>query len=119
MVDHTAELIEKLRPYGENIAEWRAYVEKLRLQADEAVASREVDVDALVETEQTAEAIYDAISRFDKLLAQIAEVSPQASGELAEVGEALRLVLLEITELSIQMYAAGEGPRTERVPDAI
>ena len=35
--------------------------------------------------------------------------SPEAAGELAEVGEALHLLLLEITELGTQMYATRSG----------
>jgi len=48
--------------------------------------------------ETTAGEIYAEISSYDGLVQDVAAVSPAAAAELAEVNDALHLVLMEITE---------------------
>lgn len=105
MNTQTIDLATRLKLFGDEIAGWKEDAAALRLKADAAIFARTVDVEALTSLESTAEAIYAAIARFDALKGEIGAVSPRAAGQVAEVGEALRLVLLEITEIGTSMYA--------------
>lgn len=99
----------RLRHFGEHIERWRAEATRLRDRAGSDTASSATDAESLVQVETTAGAIYDEIATFKETVLDIAATSPEAAGELAEVGEALHLLLLEITELGTQMYATRSG----------
>jgi hypothetical protein len=105
MMPANAEMIDRLREFGPNIEKWRKAAEGFRRLADEAVAAETVDEDQLLELERTASDIYEEIATFDKLIPEIATESPDAAAELTAVGEALQLVLLDITETGTRMYS--------------
>jgi hypothetical protein len=94
-------MVDRLRRTAARIAEWQAEADRLR--ATIGLTGR--DEEMLVEIEQTASAIYREIDAFDAIVEDIERQSPAAAGEIAEVGDALRLLLMEITELSIAAYA--------------
>lgn len=92
-------LIHRLRLTAERIANWRHEADRLRATAGAVGGKSE-----LVAIEELAAEIYREIDAFNALVADIDRQSHAAAGEIAEVGDALRLVLLEITELSLVMY---------------
>ena len=67
--------------------------------------------------ERTCSDLYDEIELCSAASKQVAETSPAAAAELAPLEDGLRLALLDITELSTQLYAIHSG-RVE-VPPAI
>ena len=67
--------------------------------------------------ERTCSDLYDEIELCSAATKQVAETSPAAAAELAPLEDGLRLALLDITELSTQLYAIHSG-RVE-VPPAI
>jgi hypothetical protein len=89
----------RLRLTAQRIEAWRREADRLQ-----AVAGVVHGASELIEIEETASDIYREIAEFDALVAEIDRVSHAAAGEIAAVGDALRLVLLEITELSLVMY---------------
>ena len=91
-----------LQHFAENIGRWRAEATRLRGKTEEQQAA---STELLVHVEDTAGEIYREIESFDVAVADVAKQSPQAAGELAEVGETLRLLLLDITELGTQLYS--------------
>ncbi len=99
------DLTNRLRPFGDDLAGWRQAVASLRTRVQEAVDAKSIDAETLTMTERSADEIYAAIDRFDVLKAEVAEASPRAAEQLAEVGDALRLVLLEMTELTTRLYS--------------
>ena len=104
-----AEVSDRLRHYGANIERWRAEAKRLRSQAAASSVDHAADTESLVGLERTADDIYAEIESFKKTVAEIAATSPTAAGELAEVGEVLHLLLLEITELGIKLYSTHSG----------
>ena len=110
------EIADRLKLTAARIAEWRRESDRLR-----AVAGAVHGRSHLVEVEELSGAIYREIDQFDALLADIDRKSHAAAGEIAEVGDALRLVLMEITELSLIMYrleAEATGRSDEAPPSA-
>jgi hypothetical protein len=103
-------MVERLRRTAARIAEWQAEADRLRA----TIGLNGRDEQMLVQIEQTAGAIYREIDAFDAIREEIERQSPAAAGEIAEVGDALRLVLMEITELSIAAYAL--EPADETLP---
>ena len=111
-----ANVIERLREFGPNIEKWRRAAESFRQLAGDAVASHHVDEGQLLDLERTAGDIYEEIATFNKLVPEIATESPNAAAELAAVGEALQLVLLDITETGTRMYSARSIETTQDAP---
>lgn len=111
-----SELADRLHPFAEKIERWREDAVILRGLVANAAAANAVDPDVLLRVEEVSGAIYQAIADFDALVAQIGKDSAGAAGELAVVGDALRLVLMEITELGTQMYSvrSHEAPVPEQ-----
>ncbi|SFZ81064.1 hypothetical protein SAMN02983003_0292 [Devosia enhydra] len=103
------ELIEKLRPIGERIQHWRAEAVRIRAMTDETYASQSVEEARLQQVEEIAGQIYREIETFDAIVAEISDASPAAAAELSDVGNALQLILLEITELGTGMYSVHSG----------
>lgn len=98
----TAAVRATLGHFAENIEKWRLQVAVLRVEAAERqVASTEL----LVTVEDTAGEMYREIESFKAAVAGVAEQSGEAAGELAEIGESLRLLLLELTELGTKLYS--------------
>ena len=102
------EIAERLRHFGDNIEKWRAEAARLKQLA---LARREdlVDEAQLTELEETAGSIYQDINGFSDTVAEVAAKSPAAAAELAPVSDAIRLVLLEITELGVRLYSEHSG----------
>jgi hypothetical protein len=107
-------MVDRLRRTAARIAEWEAEAERLR--ATLGLNGR--DENMLLQIEQTAGAIYREIAAFDAIVEDIERQSPAAAGEIAEVGDALRLVLMEITELSIAAYALEPKDQAARLGTA-
>ena len=105
MMTEAIDLTNRLRPFGDDIVRWRQEVASLRTKVQEALDAKSVEPETLTVMERSADEIYAAIDRFDALKADVAEASPRAAEQLAEVGDALRLVLLEMTELTTRMYS--------------
>lgn len=102
------EIAERLRQFGANIETWQAEAARLKQLV---LASREEPVDEaqLTALEETAGSIYRDISAFNDAVAEVAARSPAAAAELAPVSDAIRLVLLEITELGVRLYSEHSG----------
>ena len=107
---------DRLRHFAEHIERWKAEAAQLRTQAESASTSNPADTESLVHLESTASDIYDEISSFKQTVNEVAALSPEAAGELASVGEALHLLLLDITELGIKMYST-RSPEVVEQPE--
>ncbi len=104
----TTEIADRLHLTASRIAQWKLDAQRLRTILDERPGQLEALV--LLDVEETSGAIYREIAAFDALLVDIDRKSHAAAGQIAEVGDALRLVLLQITELGTEMY--GRQPET-------
>jgi hypothetical protein len=104
MID-IADVSARLNRTAARIEAWRAQAAQLQALVEAAQITRSVSDSLLQSVEETAGAIYAEIDAHEALKAELAAENPAAAAELAEVGEALHLVLMEITELSTQMYA--------------
>ena len=109
-----ANVIERLREFGPNIEKWRRAAESFRQLAGEALSSHHVDEGQLLDLERIAGDIYEEIATFNQLVPEIATESPNAAAELAAIGEALQLVLLDVTETGTRMYSVRSS---ETIPD--
>lgn len=101
-----SDTISRLKPILERIRHWRedaALIKKLAAQAQE---TRDVSAQSLQQVEETATDIYRQIEEFEVLVKENSDTTPAALAMIAEVGDSLRLVLLEITELGTSMYGA-------------
>jgi hypothetical protein len=99
----TSEIADRLHLTASRIAQWKLDAERLRTILHERPGRLEPLL--MLDVEETSGAIYREIDAFDALLADIDRKSHVAAGQIAEVGDALRLVLLAITELGTEMYA--------------
>lgn len=106
------EIADRLNLFGKNIERWRTEAARLTLLASQA-RQQKPEESQLVDLEGTATAIYTDITEFQRTVDEIATTSPTAAAQLAPVGDAIHLVLLEITELGIKLYSS----RTE-LPEA-
>jgi len=99
---------DRLSHFAQNIQRWRDEAARLTLVA---ARSRHVPPteDELVELEKTANDIYDDIAGFQKAVDEVSSRSLAAAAELQVVSDALRLVLLEITELGVRLYSVHSG----------
>jgi hypothetical protein len=109
----TPEIADRLRHFAEHIGGWKT--EAARLTRLVAETRDTPDSEQLVALEQTATDIYDDISAFRTAVDEVAAKSQAAASELAGVSDALHLVLLEITELGLQLYGRQSG--LEPLPD--
>jgi hypothetical protein len=108
-MNDTAELTTRLRETAPRIDHWRAQASQLHTLVAAARVSHAVSESLLLSIEETSGAIYAEIAEYNGMLAEIAVHSPAAAAELAGVGEALHLVLMEITELGTELYAVREA----------
>lgn len=99
------ELSERLKPFAGRVAVWRQRALEINALAENVVASKSVDPEVLVELEQAGTDIRAEIAAFDKLVSAVGAISPASAAQLGSIGDSLRLVLLEITELGTRMYA--------------
>jgi hypothetical protein len=102
------EIAERLQHFGANIDRWKTEAARLTLLA---AASREHPADRtqLTALEETAGEIYRDLTAFNATLTEVAEKSPVAASELVPVSDAIRMVLLEITELGVRLYSTHSG----------
>jgi hypothetical protein len=107
-VSDNHEIAERLRHFGANIERWQAEAASLKQMAAAGRAAP-VDEAQLTALEETAGAIYRDINGFNDAVAEVAAKSPAAAAELAPVSDAIRLVLLEITELGVRLYSEHSG----------
>ena len=103
------DIADRLRQIGRHIEAWREEAKRISRMTDAAVAFKSIDDAHLVDLERTSGEIYAEIAAFNLLVPEIAATSPAVAGQLAEVGDALQLVLLEITELGTRMYSLRSG----------
>jgi hypothetical protein len=101
----TLMLADRLRPMAEKVSIWRAEAQRVRLIAIGASESNIADPKVLEGIEETAGALHKEIDQFRLLLEETVKASPKAAGQLAEIDDALHLMLMEITELGTQMYS--------------
>jgi hypothetical protein len=101
------EIADRLHLTASRIAQWKLDAQRLRTILDERPGPLEALV--LLDVEETSGAIYREIAAFDVLLGDIDRKSHAAAGQIADVGDALRLVLLSITELGTAMYSRQSG----------
>lgn len=96
-------LTERLKALAGDCARWRTEAKELRSRADADGGA--LDDALLLAVEETSGGIYAGIRTFEALVADIDSKSHAAAGEIAEVGDAIRLVLMEITELGTYLYS--------------
>jgi len=101
-VSDDPDIRETLKHFAENIDRWRAQTAQLRADTD---GKQGVTTEVLVHIEDTSGDIYREIEAFNLAVTRVAEQSPKAAGELAGVGEALHLLLLDLTELGTGLYS--------------
>jgi hypothetical protein len=97
------DLRKRLTDVAADIERWRQEASGLR--AAMHLPDAATDDALLLSVEETSSAIYLAIENFDELVRDIDRKSHVAAGQIAAVGDALRLVLMEITELGTRLYA--------------
>ena len=97
------DIADRLYLTASRIAEWRRDADRLRGILHQR--SGRIEPLIMLDVEETTGAIYREIDAFEALVADIDRKSHAAAGQIAEVGDALRLVLLSITELGTEMYA--------------
>ena len=100
-----AELNGRIEDVTNKLNGWRRDAERIRKSANKVLDSRTVSAERLVEVEEIAGAIYREIEQVDMHIGQATDSNPEAAAQLAEVGEALRLVLMDITEFGTSMYS--------------
>src|SRR4051812_27266240 len=91
------------------IAAWRAQAQQLKQLLVPARIEGHVSEDLHVQIERTCTAIYTEIEDCSATIKDVAATSISAAAELAPINDALHLVLLEITELSTELYAIRSG----------
>ena len=101
--DMPNDLSERLRALTAEIAHWRS--EAQRLDVAGKLPGARFDDALLLSVEETSGSIYAGIASFDALVVDIDKASHAAAGQIAEVGDALRLLLMEITELGTRLYS--------------
>lgn len=103
MTQQTSDIADRLHLTASRITQWR--LDAKRLSAILAERPGRLEPLVMLDVEETSGAIYREIEAFDALLVDIDRKSHAAAGQIAEVGDSLRLVLLSITELGTEMYA--------------
>ena len=96
-------LAERLHLTATRIEGWKS--DAARLKAIVGTSMGPLESLVLLDAEETSGEIYREIAAFDLMLADIDRTSHVAAGQIAQVGDALRLVLMEITELGTSIYA--------------
>ena len=103
MTKDLPDLSSRLEPFLANIAEYRADARVMATLA--AQPSRAISDEALVRVEEISDDIRSDVARLSELIASLRDPSATDLALTAEVEDALRLVLLEITETSTRLYS--------------
>ena len=112
-------LISQLTEILQKTKRWREDLEVIRALAQRATTLRAVSEEQLLSVEEISAAVYAQVAAFNTMVTGHGEPSELETTMIAEVGDVLRLLSLEITELSTTMYAAlsawalDDGTRTE------
>jgi hypothetical protein len=104
-----SELESGLRVIGSKIELWRLAATRIRMLATLADASQTLDEELLMQVEAISGEIYLEIAAFDRIVEDLGKISTESAAQLAEIGDALRLVLLEITELGTHLDSIRSG----------
>jgi hypothetical protein len=98
------DLARRLQPFIANAAEYRSNAKVLAALA--AQTSNNVNDEVLLRVEEISEDIRSDIDRLTALIKSMPKASPTDFALTTEVDDALRLVLLEVTELGTKLYGA-------------
>jgi hypothetical protein len=111
------DLAQLLAETPAKLSGWKAQARQLSLLLVAARIEGAVSDDLHATIERTCSDLYDEIQLCSAATKQVAETSQAAAAELAPLEDELRLVLLQITELSTALYAIHSGQ--VEVPPAI
>lgn len=103
MRKNSPDLAQRLEPFMANIAEYRATATVLAALA--AQQSHQVSDEALVRVEEISDDVRSDIARLADLIGSLGSPAAADLALTAEVEDALRLVLLEITETGTRLYS--------------
>jgi hypothetical protein len=104
MTKDTSDLARRLEPFLANIAEYRASAKMLAtLGAQEA---HQVSNEVLLKVEEISEDIGSDIVRLAELIKSLRGPTAADLALITEAEDALRLVLLEVTETGTKLYSA-------------
>jgi hypothetical protein len=101
-----APLADSLTAILQKTKRWREDLEVIRALEQRATTHRAVSEQQLVSVEEISAAVYAEITAFNAMITGHGNPSELEATMIAEVGDVLRLLSLEITELSTRMYAA-------------
>ncbi len=96
---------DRLKALSADLVRWREEADRLRALTDQALSAQQVEQEMLVNVERSASFLYAEIQAFNVLLQEVERQSPAAASELATVDGALRLLLLDVTELGTRLYS--------------
>lgn len=107
----------ELDRFRENIAKWRKTTLDLHTFADELPDDVPVAPSKLIYLESTASEIYQEIENFTAASEHYKSGNPDAD-DATEIGDALRLLLLELTELGTKMYSSHSAKFLDEIDEA-
>ena len=84
---------------------WRSQGLQLKHLVTTAGITGEVSDDLLQTAEATCTSIYAEVAKCAEVIKTVAETSPEAASQLAALDDSLRLALLEVTEVTSELYA--------------
>ncbi|MEO6395925.1 MAG: hypothetical protein ABIO40_08450 [Devosia sp.] len=93
---------------------WRSQALQLKHLVTTAEITGKVSDELLQSAEATCTSIYAEMVKCAEVIETVAATSQEAASQLAGLGDTLRLVLLEITELITELYAVRS--RLQRPP---
>ena len=104
MTKDTPDLAACLEPFLANIADYRSVAKMLAALA--AQEEHQVNNEVLLRVEEISEDIRSDVDRLTKLIESLGHPSATDLALTTEVDDALRLVLLEVTETGTKLYSA-------------
>lgn len=103
MTEDKPDLARRLKPFLENIEEYRANAKLLTALAGQP--SHQVSDEVLLRVEEISDEIQSDVARLSQLVDSLRDPSPSDVALTTEVADALRLVLLEVTETGTRLYS--------------
>ena len=98
------------------IEAWRSQALQLKHLVTTAGVTGEVSDDLLLNAEATCTSMYSEVAKCAEVIKTVATTSPQAASQLAALDDSLRLALLEVTEVTSELYAVRS--RVKRPPQS-
>jgi hypothetical protein len=95
--------------FRDKIPTWALKASALKSRVGEIRKASEIDETELLAIETSLGELHEETAAFNELVGEVSRISPVASAELAEAGDAFRLILLELTELSVALYSVRSG----------